>query len=148
MKLKRISNKIKKQIGIFIVIISFILLVLFSSWFFSHLWIFVIIFAVLSYFLGEDVVEIVKFAGIFGLIIFLFYLAGIWQRGGILGGFIINNEFMIVILTTIYVFFTYINLRTTREHSEISRLPNIKLSILKDLDICLENVSNKLANNL
>lgn len=147
-KVRLITNQNKKVIGWIIFGIFFILFLYFSSWFFQNAWIFLIIFIVLGIFLKDSIRDVLIPIFIFMGILLLILLVGLWQNESTFWNFTINNQFMLVLLTAIYVILTYFNLKTTKEYAEISRLPYLSLRVLDDLDIRVINVSNRLANDI
>ena len=144
----KLTNRTKGIIGGILFFMVLVLFLMFSSWFISNWWIITLFLIIDGYLLGEGINNLL--AGFSGLVLIaiLIGLFSAWRSNQIFLGFVVNNEFMLVILTLLYVVLTYINFRTIKQHSEISRLPYLNLRVAEDLDIYLTNDSKKMAKNI
>ena len=144
----KLTNRIKGIIGGVFLIVFIFLFLMFSSWFILNWWIIILFLFVDGYFLGEGINNLL--AGFVGLILIIGIvgLFSAWRSSQVFFGFIVNNEFMLVILTFLYVILTYVNFRTMKEHSEISRIPYLSLRVAEDLNVYFTNDSKKMAKDI
>ncbi|MDD5191690.1 MAG: hypothetical protein PHH54_03380 [Candidatus Nanoarchaeia archaeon] len=144
----KLTNRTKGIIGGILLFIVLILFLKFSSWFISNWWVIILFLIIDGYFLGEGINNLLVGFVALVLIAILIGLLSAWRSSQIFFGFVVNNEFMLVILTFLYVVLTYINFRTIKQNSEMSRLPYLNLRVAEDLDIYLTNDSKKMVKNI
>jgi hypothetical protein len=146
---KKFTNRNKRILGVILLIVFIIIFLNYQSYLLANFW-FIILFIILeSYLFGEGFTEIIKVFLMLTAIGFLITIITAWKTpNGQFFGFTVNNEFMLVLLTSIYVIATIVNVLSFRNYSQLNRLPYLKLEVCDDLDISIKNSSEKIAKDV